>query len=173
MLYFAARRVAVAVAVLLVSMTMLFSVVYLVPGDPASIALGPRATDAMKQELRARMGLDQPIYMQLTHFIGNAVRGDLGVDVWTNRPVVDVVLEAVPYTLWLVSVSIAWPVLLGVPLGILSAARRNGFVDRVIGFISVATIAIPSFIVAVYSLIFLLFDCIGSQQWVLARKATY
>ena len=154
MLVFAARRMAMTMAILVVSMAMLFSLVYLVPGDPASIALGPRATDAMKQELRTRMGLDQPIYMQLVNFVSNAVQGNLGVDVWTNRPVLDVVLEAVPYTLWLVVISVGWAVLLGIPLGILSAAWRNGLLDRVVGFLSVAAIAVPSFIVAVYSLIF-------------------
>jgi peptide/nickel transport system permease protein len=135
-------------------MTMLFSLVYVVPGDPASIALGPRATDEMKQELRTRMGMDQPVYVQLANFVSNAIHGNFGVDVWTNRPVADVVFEALPYTLWLVTASIGWAILLGVPLGIVSAAWRNGLVDRLVGFISVATIAIPSFIVAVYSLIF-------------------
>ena len=105
-------------------MTLLFSMVYLVPGDPASIALGPRATAAMKAAFRARMGLDDPLPVQLWNFISNVLKGDLGVDVWSNRSVAQIVLEAMPYTLALTEVGLGWAVVTGIPLGSLVCGRH-------------------------------------------------
>ena len=85
MLVYAIRRLGLTVLILLVTMTLLFSMVYLVPGDPASVALGPRATAAMKATFRARMGLDDPLLVQLWRFISNVLRGDLGIDVWSKK----------------------------------------------------------------------------------------
>jgi peptide/nickel transport system permease protein len=84
---FLARRLLLALAIVLVAMTVLFVAIHLVPGDPASIALGPRATPAMREELRTRMGLDLPIPVQLARFAGNVLRGDLGRDLWSNQSV--------------------------------------------------------------------------------------
>jgi peptide/nickel transport system permease protein len=155
MLLYTIRRAGLAVVILLVSMVILFSLVYLVPGDPASIALGPRASQAMKDMLRAKMGLDQPIFMQLIHFVLNVLRGDLGIDVWSNRSVSTIVAEALPHTLALTLLGIGWAILLGVPLGAYSAVHRNSVIDKFIGIFSVSAIAIPSFIVAIYSLLFI------------------
>ncbi len=153
MFIYTARRLALTVLILLVTMTLLFSMVYLVPGDPASIALGPRATAAMKAAFRVRMGLDDPLPVQLWTFISNVLRGDLGIDVWSNRSVAQIVLEAMPYTLALTGIGLGWAVVTGIPLGAWSAVARNSWADRLIGVISVSAIAIPSFIVAIYSLL--------------------
>lgn len=138
---------------MLVTMIMLFSLVYVIPGDPASVALGPRATPEMRQELRARMGLDKPVPVQIARFVGNALTGDLGVDIWSHRPVSVMVLEALPYTLQLTGAGVGWAILLGIPLGCWSALRRGGWVDRVIGIGSAAVIALPSFVIAIYGLL--------------------
>ena len=153
MLTYTLRRLALTIVILLVTMTMLFSMVYLVPGDPASIALGPRATAAMKASFRERMGLDDPLLVQLWTFISNVLRGDLGLDVWSNRSVAAIVLEAIPYTLGLTGMGLGWAVVSGIPLGAWSAVARNSWADRMIGVLSVSAIAIPSFIVAIYSLL--------------------
>jgi peptide/nickel transport system permease protein len=153
MLVYTIRRLALTVVILLVTMTLLFSMVYLVPGDPASVALGPRATAAMKAAFRERMGLDDPLLVQLWKFISNVLRGDLGIDVWSNRSVAQIVLEAMPYTLALTGVGLGWAVVTGIPLGAWSAVARNSWTDRLIGVLSVSAIAIPSFIVAIYSLL--------------------
>ena len=153
MLIYTGRRLALTILILLVIMTLLFSMVYLVPGDPASIALGPRATAAMKASFRERMGLDDPILVQLLTFITNVLRGDLGIDVWSNRSVSQIVLEAMPYTLALTGVGLGWAVVTGIPLGAWSAVARASWADRAIGVLSVSAIAIPSFIVAIYSLL--------------------
>jgi peptide/nickel transport system permease protein len=153
MLVYTVRRLALTIVILLVTMTLLFSMVYLVPGDPASIALGPRATAAMKAAFRERMGLDDPLLVQLWNFISNVLRGDLGIDVWSNRSVAQIVLEAMPYTLALTGLGLGWAVVTGIPLGAWSAVARNSWADRLIGVLSVSAIAIPSFIVAIYSLL--------------------
>lgn len=99
MLIYAIKRIILALVILMVVMLAMFSMVYLVPGDPASVALGPRATPELKALLTQRMGLDQPVLVQVGRFFGSALQGDLGVDVWSKRPVLDQITEAFPYTL--------------------------------------------------------------------------
>lgn len=134
-------------------MAFLFGMIYLVPGDPASVALGPRATPAMIEDLRQRMGLDQPIWVQFWRFYAGAWTGDLGTEVLSGRAVTDVIADQLPYTLALIACGIGWSVALGVPLGCLAAVRRGSWADRVVGLLSVAVIAIPSFVIAVYALL--------------------
>ena len=153
MLQYAAKRLLLSIVIVAVAVTLLFCMIFLVPGDPAAIALGPRATPELKEALRARMGLDQPVPIQLLRFFGNILQGDLGLDVWSNRPVSVIVFEVLPHTLWLVLLGIGWPVLVGVPLGCYAAVRRNSFADKVTGVLSVGVIAVPAFVVAVYSLL--------------------
>ena len=153
MLIYSAKRIGLALVIVLIAMTMLFSMIYVVPGDPASIALGPRATSEMKAQLIARMGLDQPLPVQLVNFIGGVLRGDLGVDVWSNRSVAAIVLDALPHTLALTALGLGWSVALGIVLGCFSATPRGSWLDRAIGVLSVSAIAVPSFVVALYSLL--------------------
>lgn len=135
------------------AVTLLFCMIHLVPGDPARILLGPRATTEMIANLSAQMGLDQPLPAQILRFFGNLLRGDLGMDVITNRPVAEMVFGQLPYTLWLIFSAIIGAMLIGIPLGCYSAVHRNSFVDRVTGVVSVACITAPAFVVALYSLL--------------------
>ncbi len=153
MLNYAVKRLGLAVAIVSLAMFLLFCMIYLVPGDPASVALGPRATDAMKEALRIKMGLDQPIWVQFWHFFTGAWTGDLGEEVLSGRPVLDVVLEQLPFTLVLIAGGISWSVALGIPLGCWAAINRGSFADRLVGVLSVAVIAVPSFVIAIYALL--------------------
>lgn len=153
MLHYVLKRLGLGIIIVSVAMMMLFAMVYVIPGDPASVALGPRASPEMIQSLRVRMGLDQPIWMQFLKFYTSVLRGDLGTEVLSGREVLDVVLEQLPFTLMLIIGGLSWSVLLGVPLGCIAAVRRGGFVDRVIGLVSVAVIAVPSFVIAIYALL--------------------
>jgi peptide/nickel transport system permease protein len=153
MIAYTLQRLGWSVVIMVVTMTMLFSLVYVIPGDPATVALGPRATPAMRAELHARMGLDKPLPEQLVRFIGNAATGDLGLDVWSRRPVSTIVLEALPNTLKLAGAGIGWAILLGIPLGCWSALRRGRLIDRIIGAGSAVGIALPAFVVAIYGLL--------------------
>src|SRR5258708_32595745 len=127
--------------------------IYLVPGDPAPVALGPLATPEIKAASRARMGLDKPVLVQFVTFLSTVFSGDLGVDVFSNRKVSEIVLEALPYTVVLTASGIGWAIVLGIPLGCWSAIHRGTWLDRVSGMFAVAAIAVPSFVVALYALL--------------------
>jgi peptide/nickel transport system permease protein len=152
-LYFL-KRLGLAAVIVVVAVTMLYGMIHLVPGDPASAMLGPRATPEMKEALRARMGLDRPFVIQVVSFLGNVAVGNLGTDVFSERPVARIVFEQVPHTLVLVLISMGWAALLGIPLGAFSAIFRNTILDKITGVLSIAVIAVPSFVVALYALLF-------------------
>ena len=153
MLAYAIRRLGLSVLILIVVMTAMYGMVFLVPGDPASLALGPRATPELKEALSERMGLDQPILTQILYFFGNVLQGDLGVDVWSRRPVLDQILEVFPNTLILGIVALGWALIMGVLLGCAAVVWRDSWADRLLGVLSVSMISVPSFVVALYALI--------------------
>src|SRR5580658_6452943 len=111
-------------------MLILFSLIHLVPGDPASIVLGPRATPDLIAAFRVRMGLDQPLPVQFSKFLLHTLQGDLGRDVFTDTSVSGIVLTELPHTFALAGAGLGWAVLLGIPLGCFSAANRNSWLDR-------------------------------------------
>ena len=152
---FILRRGFFSLLVLWLAVSLLFGMIHMAPGDPASVMLGPRATPELKEEFSRRMGLDQPLAVQLGRFYADVARGDLGVDPFSERKVADTVFEQLPYTLVLVLAAIGGASLLGIPLGCFSAIRRNSLLDRLTGVMSVAFIAIPSFVVALYLLLWL------------------
>lgn len=147
------KRLGLSIVIVLCALLVLFLLLHLIPGDPARIALGPRATPEVIARYTAKMHLDQPILYQFWIYFSNALSGDLGSDVFSNRDVTLIVMEALPYTLILAAVSLAWAILIGIPLGCLSAVKPNSWFDRVTGLLSVATIAIPSFLVSIWSLL--------------------
>lgn len=153
MLAYAVKRIGLGLLILVFVMVVMYAAVFLVPGDPATVALGPRATPELKKLLIERMGLDQPVWWQIVEFFRNALTGNLGYDVWSNRPVSTLVIEALPNTLILGLASLLTALAIGVPLGCLSVMRRGTLADGVIGVLAVSVIAMPSFVVAIYSLL--------------------
>ena len=148
MLLYLFKRLALGVVIVMLAVTLLFCMIHLVPGDPARILLGPRATPELIASMSARMGLDLPLPVQILKFFGNLFRGDLGMDVITNRPVAEIVFGQLPYTLWLIFSAIGFAALIGIPLGCYSALHRNTLIDRITGILSVACITVPAFVVA-------------------------
>jgi len=155
MLKFITQRSLLALLILFLAISLLFGMIHMMPGDPASVLLGPKASPELKAEFNQRMGLDQPLLIQLGRFYTDLVHGDLGVDVFSDRAVSEIVFEQLPYTLALILAAIGGATLLGIPLGCFSAIRRNSVLDRVTAMMSVAFIAIPSFVVALYLLLWL------------------
>ena len=135
------------------AMALLFALTALVPGDPAAILLGPQASPETAARFIAEMGLDQPVYLRFLHFVGNLLRGDLGTDVVNGRRVAASVAAVLPYTVVLTGSAIALSMVLGVPLGAYAATRPGSWVDNVLAGVSVAFIAIPSFVVAILLLL--------------------
>jgi peptide/nickel transport system permease protein len=132
----------------------LFTLLHMIPGDPVSIALGPRATPEIQAAYYERMHLNEPLLVQLWIFFTNVLQGDLGVDVFSERAVSQTVGSQLPYTLILAAAALLWSGLIGIPLGCLSAIYPNSFLDRFTGVISVGTIAVPSFLVSIWAILF-------------------
>lgn len=143
-------RLITAALVLLGAVVLLFSLTLFVPGDPARVLLGPRASPEAIAELSARMGLDLPLWQQLVRFLGNVLRGDLGIDILSGRPILTMVLEVLPYTVTLTFSAIGLAVLIGVPLGCYAATHPGTLGDRIAAIASVSFIAMPNFVVAIY-----------------------
>jgi len=150
----------------------MFVMIHAVPGDPANVMLGPRATPEIKEALRARLHLDQPLSTQLFYFFKGLISGNFGFDLRSNRPVLDIVLEQLPHTVILVSSALIVSTL-GIPVGCFAAIHRNGKFDRIVGAISVSIIAMPAIVVGLYMLLFFsvelgVFPVIGagdSEDW--------
>ena len=151
MLIYAAQRIGLALIICLTAITVLISATRVLPGDLATIMLGPRATPERVARLNEEMGLNKPVPVQIALFVGNVARGTLPTDPLTDRPISKIIMENLPDTLILIGAGLGWSVLLGIPLGCFSAIRRNSLIDKLTGVISVGTISIPSFVVAIYA----------------------
>ncbi|RWI85434.1 MAG: ABC transporter permease [Mesorhizobium sp.] len=149
------QRVAISILVCFTSMCLLFAALHAIPGDPATIMLGSRATPEIRERLNHELGLDKPLFYQFTSLIGNVVQGNFGTDIFSKRSVGEEILESLPNTLILVVAGLGWAALLAVPLGCFSALKRGTWIDRLTGILSVGTISIPSFVVAIYALLLL------------------
>jgi peptide/nickel transport system permease protein len=122
-----------------------FVVSHVAPGDPARLAAGPDATAAMVATVRARYGLDQPLPVQFVRYARGVLAGDLGESIRSKNRVVDDLVRYFPNTLELVTLSLAFAIAAGVPLGLLSAVHQNGWIDHLSRFVSVSGVAIPAF----------------------------
>ncbi len=141
------------VLVIVLVMTFLGALVHIIPGDPVTLMLGPRATPELIAQVRTQMELDQPVYTQVGHFIVNAAQGDLGVDFVTDTSVMNLVMQALPPTLTLAALSLILAAVFGIPLGVLSATRPNSLLDRVTGVFSVSMITIPPYVAGLLLLV--------------------
>ncbi len=140
------KRLGMTILVVLLSMLFLASLVHLIPGDPVKVILGPRASPAMSARVRAEMGLDKAVPIQVFDFVANALRGDLGRDFITGEPVAHLISEALPHTLILAVSGLGLAVLVGVPLGVYAATASNSWVNSLIGVLSVSFITVPAYV---------------------------
>jgi peptide/nickel transport system permease protein len=148
-----ASRLVTTVLIVLGAMLLLFTLSAIVPGDPATSLLGPQATPEYRAQFVRQMGLDRPFHERLLVFLGNLATGNLGVDALSGRPVWSIISAVLPYTFILTFAAIGLAVLVGVPLGCYAAIRRGSVLDHVLAFVSVAFIAIPSFVIAIFLLL--------------------
>jgi peptide/nickel transport system permease protein len=148
-----ASRVLTTALVLLGATVLLFTLTLFIRGNLAQVLLGPRATPEAVAAFTHLMGLDRPVAERLLIFLGNLLRGDLGRDIVSGRPILDLVLEVFPYTLSLTVAAIGIAVLVGVPLGCYSATHPGSRLDQAAAILSVGFIAIPNFVVAIFLLL--------------------
>ena len=147
------RRLIMTVLVIVLVMAFLGALVHIIPGDPVTLMLGPRATPDLIAQVRSQMELDQPVYTQVGHFMIHAAQGDLGVDFVTDTSVTDLVIQALPPTLTMAALSLILAAIFGIPLGILSATRPNSLLDRVTAVFSVSMITIPPYVAGLLLLV--------------------
>jgi peptide/nickel transport system permease protein len=145
MLRYLLRRILLAIPILLAVFTLVFLVVRVIPGDPATAALGDYASKEAVEALRERMGLNQPLITQYWRFLSNLLQGDFGESLINGRPISDQIAYVLPYTLELTLASVLVGIVFGVPLGMLTAVNRNNFVDYLGRIISLVGLSVPAF----------------------------
>jgi peptide/nickel transport system permease protein len=144
-LTYATRRLALAVPLLLGMSVLVFALMRVVPGDPAVVVLGFKATPETVRALREAFHLDQPLPQQYLRWLGGIVRGDFGIDFRQNEPIGQMILDRLPVTLELTLLAAACAALVGVPLGLLAGARRGGPADRTSLALGLLGISVPDF----------------------------
>ncbi len=143
---FLAGRVLATIPVMGVVATIVFLLLRLAPGDPAAILAGDAASPEQIAEIRARLGLDQPVLVQFAEWIGRLLHGDLGTSIISNQPVTVLIGQRLEPTLSLATTTILFAVIVAVPLGVLSAWRHGTWIDRGVMSLSVLGFSIPVFV---------------------------
>ncbi len=145
MLRFILKRLTWLVFVLLGLCAITFTLSRIVPGDPAALYLGPRPKPEQVELVRTQLGLDKPLYTQFIYYLRDLSRGDLGESLRTHRPVMIGIWEHLPATLELMISAIVLALLIGIPVGVLSAKKENTVIDHFNRFFSIAGTSLPSF----------------------------
>jgi peptide/nickel transport system permease protein len=153
MLLYFVKRLLMTLLVLLLVVVFLTLLVHIVPGDPVTMILGPRATPSLIKQMRAAMDLDKPVYVQIGHFIWNILHGSLGVDAVTSVPITKLVGASLPHTMILAVSSLLLAIILGVPMGVYSATHSNSLPDRIIAIVSISFTTIPSYVAGLFLLL--------------------
>jgi peptide/nickel transport system permease protein len=144
---FLLRRLGLLIPSLLLLSFVTFMLGLLAPGDPVEIRLGQHADPEARARLRRELGLDRPPLAQYAAYIGRALRGDLGESYYDQRPVAETLARGFPATMQLGLAAIGLAVLIGMPLGILAAARQGGAIDRLATGFAVVGVSVPAFVI--------------------------
>ena len=139
------KRLLQSVPVVVGIITITFVLTDAIPGDPVSIMLGPSPSAQQAAAIRAKFGLDQPLYVRYLNYLFDVARGDLGTSLYYGVPVTQKILERLPVTLLLLVSSFTFALVTAVPLGILSAKRRNKPTDHVSRVVALLGVSTPSF----------------------------
>ena len=145
MLRFLARRLVLTIPVLFGVATLVFSLIHLIPGDPARAMLGDAASQEDVDALRERLGLNRPLIEQYGAFLGGIVRGDLGTSMRTGQPVVSQIVERMPATFELAAAAMFVAIGVAIPLGIIAAVWRGTVIDHAATTLALTGISIPNF----------------------------
>ncbi|HEY4472292.1 MAG TPA: ABC transporter permease [Stellaceae bacterium] len=147
------RRILATIPVMAVVAIFVFALLYLSPGDPAAIIAGDTATVEDIVRIRAKLGLDQPVYIQFGSWVWRLLQGDLGISIFTNLPVSKLVQQRLEPTVALTITTLIISVLTAIPMGVLAAWKAGSWIDRVVMVFAVLGFSVPVFVLA-YMLIF-------------------
>lgn len=146
MLRFLLHRLLSAIPVLVGIASAVFLLARVIPGDPCKAALGERATEAVCSQFRERVGLNEPLLVQFGRYLGDLLRGDFGDSFSQRRTVAEILVERLPTTIELSVLALGFAVLVGVPLGVIAAYRRNSLSDVGTMVIANAGVSMPVFV---------------------------
>lgn len=140
------KHLIMTVLVFLVVIIILALLIHIIPGDPARVFLGQRATPDLIARFRSAMDLDQPVHIQVIRFLWRTLHGDLGIDLWTRRPLTATIGDVLPHTIILAWTSLGLAMIVGIPLGVFSASHPDSWADRLTAILSISFITIPSYV---------------------------
>lgn len=160
------KRTLMAIPVLLGATFLVFAIMYVAPGDAARIMLGNDASEKAVEALRQQMGLNDPFLVQYAHFVMNLLKGDLGVSYRNAQPVASLIFGRLSNTIFLAVSGILFSIVIGIPVGIISAVRQYSLLDNITMFITLTLTAVPTFwlaliLVIVFSVNFRIFPPSG------------
>jgi peptide/nickel transport system permease protein len=164
------RRLLQFVPIIVFATFVVFSLLHLVPGDPALMLAGDYASKERIEEIRKLFGFDRPLVVQYGAWLWHAVQGDLGISLLSSAPVVDLIRERMPNTILIAAYALLIAALVGIPLGILAATRVGSRVDAFVTSVASLGVALPSFwlailLVATFSLDLHLFPATGARPF--------
>ena len=139
------KRLLIAIPSLLIASLIVFTLPRLIPGDAVQLMLAEKAYAKDIEELRAKLGLDRPIYVQYFEWAGRALRGDLGESLWTRRPVLEEIGQRLPTTLTLAVLALTFALSIAIPVGVISAARQDSVADFLARSTAILGLSIPNF----------------------------
>lgn len=147
------KRLGYLAVVLFMLSLVVFTIIYLIPGDPALVLLGDGATPEAVEQLRSDMGLNEPIYTQYGVWLSNLLRGDLGTSYFLKQPVADSIFERLAPTLSIAVLAEIIAILIAVPLGILAARRRGSAADQSVRVFTLFGMTVPSFLLGLFMML--------------------
>ncbi|WP_367669377.1 ABC transporter permease [Caldanaerobacter subterraneus] len=146
---FIVRRLLLGIVVLLGVITITFILTRVIPSDPAAQWVGPRATPEQIKAARIELGLDKPLYVQFIKYLQDLLKGNLGYSLKTHQPVLKELISHIPPTLELVLLGTIGGVIIGLPLGVWSAKRKDEWFDHICRFFAVGALSFPTFSIAI------------------------
>lgn len=149
MLRYAIKRLLMTIPTFLIVAVVVFSLIRLVPGDPAAVMVGDLEDPTVIEDVRRHLGLDKPLPGQFATWFGNVLKGDLGQSIMTGEPVLEAMLKRFAVTAQIVVLSIALAMLIAIPAGMLAAARQNSRSDVATMFFVILSVSVPSFWVGI------------------------
>lgn len=145
MIKFLAKRFLQALLMIFFISVITFGLMHMAPGDPGAAYITPQMTPQQVQQVRVKLGLDQPVYIQYIKWLSNVLQGDLGHSLIDFRPITGTLKERIPATFGLMGASLIISLLISIPIGLCTGLKKNSFMDKFVTFISYIGISIPSF----------------------------
>jgi peptide/nickel transport system permease protein len=148
-IWFLTRRIFLIVPILCGLLLLTFSMIHVVPTDPAAALAGEQATAAQIEEIRRTHGFDRPLAERFVSYVGNVLTGNLGIGIYSRRPVSEEIFERLPATIELTFFALLLAAAIGIPLGVIAAAYHNGWIDQLLRVVTISQLAIAPFWLAI------------------------